>query len=36
MKGISCYKLSAPARDISDITMKIVDINTGYSPIVGF
>lgn len=36
MKGISCYKLSAPARDKSDITMKIVDINTGYSPIVGF
>lgn len=36
MKAISCYKLSAPARDKSDITMKIVDINTGYSPIVGF
>lgn len=36
MKGISCYKLYAPARDKSDITMKIVDINTGYSPIVGF
>lgn len=34
MKGISCYKLSAPARDKSDITMKIVDINTGYSPTV--
>lgn len=36
MKGISCYKLSALARDKSDITMKIVDINTGYSPTVGF
>lgn len=36
MKGISCYKLSAPAIDKSDITMKIVDINTGYSPTVGF
>ncbi|MDD7305614.1 MAG: HpaII family restriction endonuclease [Peptoniphilaceae bacterium] len=36
MKRISCYKLSAPARDKSDITMKIVDINTGYSPTVGF
>ena len=36
MKGISCYKLSAPARNKSDITMKIVDVNTGYSPTVGF
>lgn len=36
MNEISCYKLSAPATDKSDITMKIVDINTGYSPIVGF
>lgn len=36
MNEISCYKLSAPARDKSDITMKIVDINTGYSPTVGF
>lgn len=36
MKGISCYKLAAPARDKSDIIMKIVDINTGYSPTVGF
>ena len=36
MKGIYCYKLSAPARDKSDITMKIVDVNTGYSPTVGF
>ncbi|KXB43638.1 hypothetical protein HMPREF3188_01420 [Tissierellia bacterium KA00581] len=36
MKGISCYKLSVPAREKSDITMKIVDVNTGYSPTVGF
>lgn len=36
MDKILCYKLSAPAPDKSDITMKIVDINTGYSPVVGF
>lgn len=36
MGEISCYKLSAPARDKSDITLKIVDVNTGYSPTVGF
>ena len=36
MNEISCYKLSAPATDKSDITIKIVDINTGYSPTVGF
>ncbi|RIY31833.1 restriction endonuclease [Psittacicella melopsittaci] len=36
MKGILCYKLSAPAVDKSDISIKIVDVNTGYSPTVGF
>ena len=36
MNAISCYKISAPATDKSDITMKIFDINTGYSPVVGF
>ena len=36
MEKISCYKLSAPASDKSDITIKIIDINTGYSPTVGF
>lgn len=36
MDEILCYKLSAPARSKSDITMKIVDISTGYSPVVGF
>ncbi len=36
MDKIYCYKLSAPSSDKSDITMKIVDINTGYSPIAGF
>lgn len=36
MKDIRCFKLSASARDKTDITMKIMDINTGYSPIVGF
>lgn len=36
MDKILCYKISAPSKHKSDITMKIVDINTGYSPIVGF
>ena len=36
MDEIQCYKLSAPAQDKSDITIKIMDINTGYSPTVGF
>ena len=36
MDKILCYKLSAPAMDKSDITIKIIDINTGYSPTVGF
>lgn len=36
MNKILCYKLSAPATDKSDITVKIIDINTGYSPTVGF
>ena len=34
MDKILCYKLFAPVK--SDITLKIVDINTGYSPTVGF
>lgn len=29
MNKILCYKLSAPATDKSDITVKIIDINTG-------
>ena len=36
MNKILCYKLSAPATDKSDITIKIIDTNTGYSPTVGF
>ncbi len=36
MDKILYYKLSAPATDKSDITVKIIDINTGYSPTVGF
>ena len=36
MDKIFCYMLSAPSKDKSDITVKIVDINTGYCPIVGF
>lgn len=36
MDKILCYKLSAPATDKSDITVKIIDVNTGYSPTVGF
>ena len=31
---ILCYKLFAPAG--SDITVQIIDVNTGYSPVVGF
>ncbi len=36
MDKILCYKLSASANDKSDIRVKIIDINTGYSPTVGF
>lgn len=36
MDKIRCYRLSASTIDKSDITMKIVDVNTGYSPTVGF
>lgn len=36
MNEMLCYKLSAPSIDKSDITLQIIDINTGYSPIVGF
>lgn len=36
MEEIFCYRLAAPSTDKSDITMEIVDINTGYSPVVGF
>lgn len=36
MDKILCYRLSAPAKDKSDIIMKIIDINTGYSPTIGF
>jgi hypothetical protein len=36
MKEISCMKLSAPASDKTDIVMKIIDVNTGYKPTVGF
>lgn len=36
MDEIFCYSISAPAKDKSDITMQILDVNTGYSPIVGF
>lgn len=36
MEKILCYKLSAPAKDKSDITIEIIDINTGYKPVVGF
>lgn len=36
MDKIQCYKLSAPPSDKSDITLEIIDINTGYSPTVGF
>lgn len=36
MDKILCYKLAAPATNKSDMTIKILDINTGYSPTVGF
>lgn len=36
MDQIGCLKLSAPSRDKSDITVKIIDINTGHSPTIGF
>jgi HpaII restriction endonuclease. len=36
MDKILCYKLSAPATNKSDITVKIININTGYRPTVGF
>lgn len=36
MNEISCYKISAPSIAKADITMKIKDIQTGYSPEVGF
>lgn len=36
MNEIRCFKLSAPSAQKADITMEIIDINTGYNPIVGF
>lgn len=36
MKKIECYKISAPSSKKADITMEIIDTNTGYSPTVGF
>lgn len=36
MDCILCHKLSAPAKNKSDITLKILDIHTGHSPTVGF
>lgn len=36
MNDILCFKISAPATDKRDITMKIEDINTGYTPVAGF
>ncbi len=36
MEEINCYKLKAPSQEKADITMKIIDINTGFSPTVGF
>ncbi len=36
MNKILASKISAPASTKSDITMNIIDINTGFSPIVGF
>jgi len=36
MAEIECLKLKAPSTDKADIKMKIMDINTGYTPTVGF
>lgn len=36
MNDILCFKISAPATDKRDITMKIKDINTVYTPVAGF
>lgn len=33
---ILCKKLAAPSEDKTDISMTIVDIHTGYTPLVGF
>lgn len=36
MENINCYKLKAPSLNKSDITMQILDIHTGFNPVVGF
>lgn len=36
LRSIYTYRLSAPAINKSDITIKVIDRNTGYSPTVGF
>lgn len=36
MKKIRCFKLSAPSQNKTDITVQVIDINTGVSPVLGF
>lgn len=36
MSDIGCTKLKAPSSDKTDITMQLLDVNTGYNPICGF
>jgi type II restriction endonuclease hpaII len=36
MNTIKCFKIKAPSTDKSDIKVKIIDIHTGYSSVVGF
>lgn len=36
MEKIHCFKLSAPSQNKTDITIQVIDINTNYSPILGF
>ena len=36
MKKILCFKLSAPSQNKTDITIQVIDINTNYSPVLGF
>jgi len=36
MDDICCKKIKAPTVDKTDITLQILDVNTGYSPVCGF
>ncbi len=36
MNDVLCYKISSSSQDKADIILKILDVYTGYSPVVGF